>query len=220
MTEQYFVFSVTGKDEKRQIRVPVEGDYENTNMIVVENLLNELNIEEDAIVALITKDTKWENIIPALNSVLVKYHYDIVKVGLITKNVDVLFDCTPHILNEVSYTETTTNINKENITNKSEIKDYDKYKDLKYFYTPDEGTSLLVWTNNRIFLARRDKKFPNRSSNSRICVSDLQRDAFLKDCPYGCTYLSAGDVLYAMWANVLAKEIIRQKQYSIEKGLV
>ena len=86
MTEQYFVFSVVGKDEKRQIRVSVEGDYENTNMIVVENLLNELNIEEYAIAALITKDTKWEYIVPALNSVLVKYHYDIVKVGFI-KNI-------------------------------------------------------------------------------------------------------------------------------------
>ena len=220
MTEQYYVFFVCGDTEKRKVKVEVEGDYENTNRFIVKNLFNELDIEEDAIISLINKDTKWEDIVPALNSVLVKYHYDIVKVGFITRTVDMLVDYTPHILNEVPYTETTTSINREDITNKSEIKDYDKYKDLKYFYTPDEGTSLLVWTNNKIFLARRDKKFPMRSSKSRICISDLQRDAFLRDCPYGCTSLSAGDVLYAMWSNVLAKEIIRQKQYSIEKGLV
>ena len=118
MTEQYYVFFVCGDTETRKVKVEVDTDYENTNRFVVNNLFNELDIEEDAILSLIGKDAKWEDIVPALNSVLVKYHYDIVKVGFITRNVDVLVDYTPHILNEVPYTETTTSINKENITNK------------------------------------------------------------------------------------------------------
>lgn len=197
-----------------------ESDVSNFNKWLMEKVFLDLEITHNSIINIISKYTPLEHVVRACNDALEHEGKRILSVRYM--KVTEFFYELP-----IEWKADDPNIPK---AGKVEIKDVKAQEEAKmnisvntnskassaiYALTDIDGTSLLVDAGNRIFLARRDKKHPMRSSKTRVCISDCARDNFIKS-NHGCTEISENSPDFTYWKRIIKEEFENQRNGNLK----